>query len=107
MTKAMRRSRVLLSLVLIISMLTMSSCVLMGYGKDHVTADDVQDMIDKGMNGNIIVEGGDNYNITVNGADSANATAAKALLSAVSINAVFRTHAYGSIYQPNASSTQE
>ena len=107
MTKGMRRSRVLLSLVLIISMLNMSSCVLMGYGKDHVTADDVQDMIDKGMNGNITVEGGDNYHITVNGVDNVNATAAKALLSAVSINAVFKTSAYGSVYQPGTASVKE
>ena len=86
----------------------MSSCILLGYGSDHVTADDVMDMIDKGMNGNITVEGGDNYNVTINGADSANVSAAKALLSSVSIHAVFKTAAYGSSsYQPGAITSRE
>ena len=98
MTKRMRRSIVLLSIMLILSTLTMSSCILMGYGRDHVTADDVQDIIDKGMNGNITVEGGDNYNVTINGADDDTVSVAKALLSSVSIKCVFKTVSYGTSY---------
>ena len=96
----MRRSLVLLSIMLIFSILSMSSCILMGYGSDHVTAEDVQDLIDKGMNGNITVEGGDNYNVTINGADEEKVSVAKALLSSVSIKCVFKTVYYGSTYQP-------
>ena len=79
----------------------------MGYGSDHVTKDDVQDMIDKGMNGNITVEGGDNYNVTINGADGDNVSVAKALLSSVSIRCSFKTNSYGTSYQPGATTSRE
>ena len=107
MTKRTRLSLLLLSIVLIISAVSMSSCVLMGYGSDHVTRDDVQNMIDKGMNGNITVEGGDNYNITISGADSENVSVAKALLSSVSIRCVFKTNSYNTSYQPGATTNRE
>ena len=74
----------------------------MTLGNDYVTKEDVQDMIDKGMNGNITVEGGDNYNITIHGADSDNILAAKALLSSVSVRCVFKTTLFGTSYQPGA-----
>lgn len=108
MTRKMRCSLVFLSIILIISTFGMSSCVLLGYGRDHVTAEDVRDMMDKEMNGNITVEGGDNYNVTINGADGDNVLAAKALLSSVSVRAVFKTTAYGSSsYQPGAIASRE
>ena len=107
MTKRTRLSILLLSIILIISTFAMSSCVLMGYGSDHVTKDDVQDMIDKGMNGNITVEGGDNYNVTINGADGDNVSVAKALLSSVSIRCSFKTNSYGTSYQPGATTSRE
>lgn len=47
MTKRMRRSIVLLSIMLIISTLGMSSCVFYGFGRDYLTESDVQAMIDK------------------------------------------------------------
>ena len=98
MTKKMMRSLVAFSLIIIFSVFNMSSCILLGYGSDHVTKDDVQDMIDKGMNGNITVEGGDNYNVTINGADEENVSVAKALLSTVSVRCVFKTIGYGTSY---------
>ena len=107
MTKRTRRSFVLLSVILALSMFSMSSCILLGYGSDHVTKEDVQDMIDKGMNGNITVEGGDNYNVTINGADEENVSVAKALLSSVSVRCVFKTAAYGTSYQPGVTGTRE
>ena len=103
MTKGMRRSLVLLSIILILSTFSMSSCILMGYGSDHVTEEDVQQLIDKGMNGNITVEGGDNYNVTINGAEEEKVSVAKALLSSVSVKCVFKTVYYGSTYQPGVS----
>lgn len=107
MTKGMRRSLVLLSIILIVSLFSTSSCVMLGYGSDHVTRDDVQNMIDKGMNGNITVEGGDNYNVTINGADRDNVSVAKALLSSVSIKCVFKTAGYGTSMQPGATASRE
>ena len=93
--------------MLVISMFSMSSCILLGYGSDHVNKDDVQDMIDKGMNGNITVEGGDNYNVTINGADEENVAVAKALLSSVSVRCVFKTASYGTSYQPGVTGVRE
>ena len=90
-----------------LSAFCMSSCLVLGYGGDYVTQTDVQDMINKGMNGNITVEGGDNYNVTINGADTDNASAAKALLSAVSVKCVYQTTSYGSAYQPGVSSKEK
>lgn len=107
MTKGMRRSLVLLSIILIVSLFSTSSCVMLGYGSDHVTRDDVQNMIDKGMNGNITVEGGDNYNVTINGADRDNVSVAKALLASVSIKCVFKTAGYGTSMQPGATASRE
>lgn len=107
MTKRMRHSLLLLSIILIISTFGMSSCILLGYGSDHVTKGDVQDLIDKGMNGNITVEGGDNYNVTINGANEDNVSAAKALLSSVSVHCVFKTTSYGTSYQPGVTSSRE
>ena len=107
MTKRKRLSLALLSLILIMSVFSMSSCLLMTLGNDYVTKEDVQDMIDKGMNGNITVEGGDNYNITIHGADSDNILAAKALLSSVSVRCVFKTTLFGTSYQPGAIGSRE
>lgn len=108
MKKRMRRSAVLLSIILIISCLGMSSCVVLGYdGSDYVTKSDVQQMINGNMSGNVTVEGGDNYNVTISGAPQENAAAGKALLSAVSIRCVFRTTSYGTSYQPGGISSRE
>ncbi len=108
MSKKMRRSILLLSLVLIISCLGMSSCIVFGYeGSDYITREDVQSMIDGNMNGNVTVEGGDSYNVTINGAPIENAAAGKALLSAVSIRCVFQTMSYGTSYYPGGTSSRE
>lgn len=107
MTKRMRRSILILSVILIISTFSMSSCLFLGVSRDYLTESDVQDMIDKGMNGNITVEGGDNYNVTINAADRENVSAAKALLSSVSIKCVFKTASFSSSYQPGTTGTRE
>lgn len=89
--KKIRITSLLLAVILIASCMSMTSCFLLAPSGDNLTKDDVQQMIDSGMNGNITVEGGDNYNVTINSANQNNAVAGKALLSAVSIDCVFKT----------------
>ena len=108
MSKRMRRALFLLSVILIVSCISMSSCVVLGYdGSDFVTKGDVQQMINGSMNGNVTVDGGDNYNVTISGVSQDHAAAGKALLSAVSIRCVFQTTSYGTSFQPGASSSKE
>ena len=108
MSKRMRRTLFLLSVILIVSCISMSSCVVLGYdGSDFVTKGDVQQMINGSMNGNVTVDGGDNYNVTISGVSQDHAAAGKALLSAVSIRCVFQTTSYGTSFQPGASSSKE
>ena len=107
MTKRMIRSIALLSVILIVSCIGMSSCILLGYSNDYVTKGDVQQMINGSMNGNITVEGGDNYNVTISGVSQDHAAAGKALLSAVSIRCVFQTTSYGTSFQPGGTSSRE
>ena len=107
MTKRMIRSIALLSVILIVSCIGMSSCILLGYSNDYVTKGDVQQMINGSMNGNVTVEGGDNYNVTISGVSQDHAAAGKALLSAVSIRCVFQTTSYGTSFQPGGTSSRE
>jgi serine protease Do len=74
---------------------------------DYITKDEVQNMIDNSMNGNITVEGGDNITITINGTFQENAAAGKALLSTVSIRCVFKTSSQGTSYYPGATSQKD
>lgn len=106
MTGKIIRSLTVAALILTL-VFSMSSCLLLGGGRDYVTADDVQNMIDKGMNGNITVEGGDNYNVTIYGADTDNVLAAKALLCSVSVRCVFKTASYGTSSQPGVIGPKE
>lgn len=108
MSNKTRRSLILLSLVLIVSCLSMSSCIVFGYeGNDYATKSDVQQMINGSMNGNITVEGGDNYNVTISGVEQDTAAAGKSLLSAVSVECVFQTASYGTSYYPGSSASRE
>ncbi len=92
-------SAALLAAALIISILSMSSCGLILSGSSsYMTREEVENLIQGGMNGNITVEGGDYNEITINGAESDVAVAGKALLSAVSIDCTFDT--YSSSYYP-------
>ena len=96
MKKGSRRSLILLSVLLIVLTFSMSSCYLLAQDPiDYLTKEEVQQMIDNGMYGEITVEGGDNYNVTINNADRDNVSAAKAILSSVSIKCVFKTTSYG------------
>ena len=54
MTGKMIRSLVVMALILTLAF-SLSSCFMLMSGRDYVTSDDVQNMIDKGMNGNITV----------------------------------------------------
>ena len=99
------RLALLLSL-LILSVFTMSSCFLLEEGTPALTKDDVQQMLNNSMTGNVTVEGGDNYDITINGASLDNAVAGKTLLSAVSIRCIFEVTTVGTIFQPETTTEQ-
>lgn len=58
---------------------------------DQLTKEDVQQMITNSMHGNVTVEGGDHYDVTINAENQDNVAVAKALLSTVSIDCVFKT----------------
>ncbi len=100
-----------LSLITALALLlcfSLSSCVLGLTTADpastYMTEEEVKQYINKTMNGNITVEGGDNYSITVNTSSEDTASAAKALLSAVSITCDFEA-----VYDnyPGVSSTEK
>ena len=69
-----------------------TSCLLsLGSMANSLTKEDVQQMIDNGMHGNVTVQGGDNYSVTINADNADNVLAAKSLLSVVSVDCVFKT----------------
>lgn len=92
-----------------LTVLLLTSCAFLGVpmSGDYITKDEVQNMIDNSMNGNITVEGGDNINVTINGTSQENAAAGKALLSTVSIRCVFKTSSQGTSYYPGATSQKD
>ena len=91
MKKTIRKA-LIASLLLVCVCFASTSCMFMlGSSSNQLTKEEVQQMIDNGMHGNITVEGGDNYNITINADNSDNVLAAKSLLSTVSIDCVFKT----------------
>ena len=92
-------------LLAVLACMTFSSCVFLAGTKDTVSRSEVQQMIENGMYGNITVDGGDNYNVTINSSNQDNAVAGKALLSAVSIDCVFKTTSTS--YQPGFGTAKE
>ena len=105
MRKTVKALYLLISISLIVCSLT--SCLFANAGKsNYLTKTEVQQMINNSMHGEITVEGGDNYNVTINSSDTDNVAAAKALLSVVSIDCVFKT-SYSGIYQPGFGSSKE
>lgn len=89
-----KRYRILLSILLIISLLSMSSCYLSDLGLDFTGISGDKDG-DSSPTGDtyINVEGGDNLNITINSnAENNILSASKALLSSVSVYSVFKTN---------------
>lgn len=108
MNNVTRQGRViLLSLILILSIFTMSSCFILGGNSSGLTREDVQQMLDNTMSGNVTVEGGDNYDVTINGAMLDNAVAGKTLLSAVSIRCIFKVTSGGTIFQPGTTTKEQ
>ena len=80
------------SILLVCVCFASTSCLLsFGSMSGQLTKEEVQQMIDNGMNGNVTVNGGDNYDITINAGNADNALAAKSLLSTVSIDCVFKS----------------
>ncbi|MBE6634926.1 MAG: trypsin-like serine protease [Ruminococcaceae bacterium] len=86
--------KLIISAVLLISVLTLSSCGLVNMGSSvnsekYLTEDDVNKLM-SGINQNVTVNGGDSYDITIESQHSETVHAAsKALLSAVSIKSEF------------------
>ncbi len=84
----------LISAVLLISVMTLTSCGLVNFGTTvdsdkYLTEDDINKIM-AGINQNVTVNGGDNYDITIESEHSGTVHAAsKALLSAVSIKCEF------------------
>ena len=89
-----KRYKILLSILLIISLLSMSSCYLSDLGLDFSGISGDKDSSDAPEGDTYInVEGGDNLNITINSTSDNNIlSASKALLSSVSVYSVFRTN---------------
>ena len=87
-----------LAIILVLSCLAMSSCMFFGTSDSYMTEEQVKQMMNNTMSGNVTVQGGDNYNITIDGVPQDNAAAGKSLLSAVSIKCVFKTVSYGGFY---------
>ena len=80
------------SILLVCVCFASTSCLLsFGSMSGQLTKEEVQQMIDNGMNGNVTVNGGDSYDITINAGNADNALAAKSLLSTVSIDCVFKS----------------
>lgn len=90
----MRKSigkRLVSVLLLLCLCLSVTSCqFFLGNDTDALTKEDVRQMISNSMGENVTVQGGDNYNVTINAENSNNVAAAKALLSTVSIDCVFK-----------------
>ena len=55
MTKRIWLSLAILAVILVTLSFNMTSCLMLGFGNDYATKDDVEEMINKGMNGNITV----------------------------------------------------
>ncbi len=107
----MKRSLIILFIMLIVAIFSMSSCYLIDFSfgdtEDYLTKSEVEQMINNNMGENVTVEGGNNYNVTIDGVPQDNAAAGKALLSAVSIRCTFKTTTYGTSYQPGATASRE
>ena len=84
--------------------LCLTGCVLKFDDEKYMTREEVENLIDNSMVGNVTVEGGDTVNVTINGAENPNvAAAAKGLLSTVSVSCYFE---YKSGYGPNYTSSR-
>ena len=110
-----------IAVILVVSMLTMSSCYVLdlnsftensststeGSDSDYMTREEVEELL-SGTSNDYTVNSGDNYNITIDSAEGTNLLAAsKGLLSAVSINCLFDVTVkpfYGNSYKTQKSS---
>ena len=100
-------SLLLLAVMVVTLVSTMSSCLLIGTGESYLTEEEVRQMMDNTLSGNVTVEGGDSYNVTINGVEQNNAAIGKSVLSAVSIRATFKVAAYSTFYPQVSTSTKE
>lgn len=83
---------VAVALALLLVLLSLSSCVLTlgGKGDDYMTREEVEELLNSGIYGEVNIESSPNYNITIDGDVNRNLQAAgKAVLSAVSVYASF------------------
>lgn len=92
MKRNLRSALKVLALVLVLTVATLSatSCMLRLGGDKYVSREEVENMLDSTLRGDVTIESSPNYNITVNGNPNQNlAAAGKAVLSAVSVYAEF------------------
>ncbi len=95
------------SVMLLLSMLLLNSCLLLGYSIEGKDGDGGADSSLNGGGsqlGNVTVNGGDNYNVTINSSGQQNALAgSKAVLSTVSVYSEFKRSQWGSTTEASAS----
>ena len=83
------------TLVLLAMVIPLSSCILTlgNKGDDYMTREEVEELLNSGIYGEVNIESSPNYNITIDGDVNRNLQAAgKAVLSAVSV--LFDSHKY-------------
>ncbi len=91
-------------MTLILLTTSLTACFYNYKSDDYMTREQVEELLEKSMVGNVSVEGGDTYQITIEG-EGGNVTAAsKGLLSAVSVTCNFKMN-YSSTFGPQFSSS--
>lgn len=109
MIKIKRALALLLCTLVMLSPLSLTSCMYMQLGnsgsKDgYITRSELEDILNGRLDGEITVEAGDNYDITIEGGEKLNLTlASKAILSAVSIFCTFDVVSYSGFGQATTS----
>ena len=104
----MKKSAKILSLILAAALLVggLSSCFMVN-GGEFISREELEELLDGRLDGNVTVEGGDEYHVNIDGvADGDTVAAGKAVLSAVSVYANFESR-YSSGFGSNMGGTRK